>query len=132
MSAVATFPRMARLPREALHLGRRIAHQTIAAPKIALPKAVRQRRDPRKVDPKKAALKKIVVLSAIAPNIPKPLTSITMTHGSATIPAAATSIITLIIRGNTAAFLEASAAAMSIVLAEETAIASGSTTGTSA
>ena len=152
MSAVATFPRMARLPREALRLTRRIEHRKIVQLKIALPKAVRLRRDPKKADPKKAdpkkadpkkadpkkadpkkdALSKIVVLSAIAPNIPKPLTFITMTRGSATIPAAVTNTTTWIIRGNTAASLEASAAATSIVLGEETAIASGSTTGSSA
>ena len=137
MSAVATFPRMARPPREALGLTRRIAHRKIVQLKIALPKAVRLMRAPRKAAPKKAApkkatLNKIIVLSAIAPNIPKLLTSIMTTRGSATIPAAVTNTITWIIRGNTAASLEASAVATSIVLAEETAIASGSTTGSSA
>ena len=132
MSEVATFPRMARLPREALRLARRIARQTIVQLKITLPKAVRLRRDPRKAIPKKATLNKIIVLSAIAPNIPKLLTSIMTTRGSATIPAAVTNTTTWIIRGNTAASLEASAAATSIVLAEETANGSGSTTGSSA
>jgi hypothetical protein len=120
-----------------------IAHRKIAPLKTALPKAARQRlRDPKKVDPKKVDLKKvdpkkvdlkkIIVLSAIAPIIPKSLMSITMTRGSDTIPAAVTSTITWTIRGNTAASLEGSAAVTSIVLAEETAIASGSITGTSA
>jgi hypothetical protein len=134
MSAVATFPHTVLLPR----LAPGIAHRKIAPLKTALPKAVRQRlRDPKKVDRKKVdlkrdALNKIIVLSAIAPIIPKSLMSITMTRGSDTIPAALTNTTTWIIRGNTAASLEGSAAATSIVLAEETAIASGSITGFSA
>jgi hypothetical protein len=139
MSAVATFPHTVLLPR----LAPGIAHRKIAPLKTALPKAVRQRlRDPKKVDLKKVDLKrddlkrddlnKIIVLSAIAPIIPKSLMSITMTRGSDTIPAALTNTITWIIRGNTAASLEGSAAATSIVLAEETAIVSGSITGFSA
>jgi hypothetical protein len=129
MSAVATFPHTVLLPR----LAPGIAHRKIAPLKTALPKAVRQRlRDPKKVDLKRDDLNKIIVLSAIAPIIPKSLMSITMTRGSDTIPAALTNTITWIIRGNTAASLEGSAAATSIVLAEETAIASGSITGFSA
>jgi hypothetical protein len=129
MSAVATFPHTVLLPR----LAPGIAHRKIAPLKTALPKAVRLRlRDPKKVDLKRDDLNKIIVLSAIAPIIPKSLMSITMTRGSDTIPAALTNTITWIIRGNTAASLEGSAAATSIVLAEETAIASGSITGFSA
>jgi len=67
MSEVATFPRMARLPREALRLARRIARQTNRSAENHAPKAVRLRRDPRKAIPKKATLNKIIVLSAIAP-----------------------------------------------------------------
>jgi hypothetical protein len=129
MSAVATFPHTVLLPR----LAPGIAHRKIAPLKTALPKAVHQRLcDPKKVDLKRDDLNKIIVLSAIAPIIPKSLMSITMTRGSDTIPAALTNTITWIIRGNTAASLEGSAAATSIVLAEETAIASGSITGFSA
>jgi hypothetical protein len=129
MSAVATFPHTVLLPR----LAPGIAHRKIAPLKTALPKAVRLRlRDRKKVDLKRDDLNKIIVLSAIAPIIPKSLMSITMTRGSDTIPAALTNTITWIIRGNTAASLEGSAAATSIVLAEETAIASGSITGFSA
>ena len=126
MSAAATFPLTGLLPHEALRLAR-IVHPTIAQLKIARPKAAHQTLGRKRAVLKRHVLKKIVVLSAISLIIRKRLTSTTMTRGSAMIPAGVTNTITLIIHGNTAASPAALAAAMSTALAEEIAIASGST-----
>jgi hypothetical protein len=131
MSAAAMFRLTGLLPHEALRFAR-IVRQTIAQLKIAHPKAALKTHVPkrgarRRAVLKRHALRKIVALSAISLIIRRCLTFTTMTLGSATIPAATIPTTTSIIHGNTAASLAVLDAGTSTALAEEIAIASGST-----